>query len=112
MSPRQKLESALIDTSGVYVGARQNAEEYFAALRSDIRAHMCEPFEVSAVVVAPGFPDVPVGSVLIGQCVAFRESYWLVYESTKDRFLCLWGTDKDHLGAHGVYGSPLYCWSA
>lgn len=108
----EKLEAALDDTDDVYVGAEQNEEEYFAALRSDIQAHVCEPFQVSAVVMEPGFPDVPVGSVLIGQCVAFHKGYWLVYESEKDRFLCFWGTDKNNLGAHGVYGSPLYCWSA
>jgi hypothetical protein len=112
MSPLEKLESALVDTDGVYVGAQQNAEEYLAALRSDIRAHVCEPFRVSAIVMTPGFPDVPTGGVLTGQCVAFREDYWLVYESEKDRFFCFWGTDKNDLGAHGVYGSPLYCWSA
>lgn len=113
MSPHEKLEAALADTSDVYVGPGQNVEEYCAALRSDIRAHICEPFEVSAIVMEPGFPDVPVGGVLTGQCVAFREEgCWLVYESEKDRFLCFWGTDKTNLGAHGVYGSPLCCWSA
>ncbi len=112
MSPLEKLESALDETNDLYVGAQQNEEEYFAALRSDIRAHVCEPFQVSAVVMQPGFPDLPVGSVLTGQCVAFREGYWLVYESERDRFFCFWGTDKRDLGAHGVRGSPLYCWSA
>lgn len=112
MSPLEKLESALGDTNGVYIGAQQYAEEYIAALRSDIRSRLCEPFPISAIVMAPGFPDVPVGSVLTGHCVAFREGCWLVYESEKDRFLCFWGTDENNLGAHGVYGNPLYCWSA
>ena len=112
MSVLEKLELALDVANDVYVGAQQNDEEYLAALRSDIRTHICEPFQLSAVVMEPGFPDVPVGSVVTGQCVAFHEGDWLVYESEKDRFLCFWGSDKNNLGAHGVYGSPLYCWSA
>jgi hypothetical protein len=52
----------------------QNAENYIAALRADIRSHVCEPFQISAIVMEPGFPDVPAGSVLTGQCVTFREA--------------------------------------
>jgi hypothetical protein len=35
-----------------------------------------------------------------------------VYQPESDCFYCFWGTDLAALGAHGVFGSPLYCWSA
>lgn len=60
----------------------------------------------------PGFPRTAVGSSISGQCVAHNAGYWLVYQPEQDRFYCFWGTDRNNLGAHGVFGSPLYCWSA
>jgi hypothetical protein len=35
-----------------------------------------------------------------------------VYQRAQDRFYCFWGESPSNLGAHGVSGSPLYCWSA
>lgn len=108
-----KLESALEDTSGVYVNAGVDAAAYFQELANDIRAHMCEPFEVTATVEPPGFPDAVVGSTIAGLCLAHADSgYWLVYQPTQGRYCCFWGASANQLGAHGVYGSPLYCWSA
>lgn len=107
-----KLESALADTTGVYVNSGVNAESYYASLASDIRAHICSPFPLSATVMPPGFPDAAVGSVISGQCVAHNAGYWLVYQPEQDRFCCFWGSSRSTLGAHGVFGSPLYCWSA
>jgi hypothetical protein len=112
VSPTAKLEQALSDTSGVYVNVGVNARAYFAGLVADIRKHMCEPFPVSAAVLPPGFPDADVGSRISGQCVAHSDGYWLVYQPEQDRFYCFWGTDPSNLGARGVVGSPLYCWSA
>ena len=60
----------------------------------------------------PGFPGARVGSVISGQCVAHRAGYWLVYQSEHDCFYCFWGSDSSNLGAHGVFGQPLYCWPA
>jgi hypothetical protein len=108
-----KLEASLSETSDVYVNAGVDAAAYFKELANGIRAHMCEPFEVSATVQPPGFPDAAVGSTITGLCLAHRDSgYWLVYQPAQDRFCCFWGASASHLGAHGVYGSPLYCWSA
>ena len=112
MSVLDKLEAALSDTSDVYVNAGVDEKTYFAELADDIRRHCSEPFEISAVVMPPGFPDAAVGNVVSGQCVAHNAGYWLVYQPEQDRFCCFWGTDSKHLGAHGVFGSPLYCWSA
>jgi len=108
----KKLEAALSDTSGVYVNSGVDAQSYFSGIANDIRQNVCEPFTVTAVVMAPGFPDSAVGSVISGQCVAHRRGYWLVYQPEQDRFYCFWGTSPSNLGAHGVFGSPLYCWSA
>jgi hypothetical protein len=85
---------------------------YLSELAQDIRNNMCKPFEVSAIVMPPGFPDVAVGSTISGQCVAQRDGYWLVYSPQEDIFFCFWGEDEKHLGARGIFGSPLYCWSA
>ncbi|MGB5080293.1 MAG: hypothetical protein WBO23_06085 [Burkholderiales bacterium] len=108
----EKLNAALNDTSDVYVNAGADAAKYFEKLRQDIRRHQCEPYRVTAKVMPPGFPDVELGSELSGLCVAKRDGYWLVYAPESDKFYCFWGTDEQHLGAHGVFGSPLYCWSA
>ena len=107
-----RLEAALSDTSDVYVSDDADAESYFADLAADIRRHKCPPFQVSAVVLPPGFPDMPAGSSITGWCLAQRDGYWLTYRPEDDRFYCFWGSRRDALGAHGVMGSPLYCWSA
>lgn len=108
----EKLERALSDPTGVYIGPGVDADTYLAGLASDVRAHICPPFPVSATVMPPGFPDAQVGSVISGQCVAHRVGYWLVYQPEHDYFYCFWGSDSSNLGAHGVFGQPLYCWSA
>lgn len=112
MSPIEILEAALSDTSGVYVNAGVDEKAYFAGLAVDIRSHECKPFQVSAVVQSPGFPDASEGSVISGICVAHHAGYWLVYQPEQELFYCFWGTDPESLGAHGIFGNPLYCWSA
>lgn len=111
-SPIEKLEAALSETSDVYVNAGVDKASYFAGLADSIRRHLCEPFQVTAEVMPPGFEDEKVGSTISGLCVARSAGYWLVYRPEQDRFYCFWGTDAAHLGAHGISGSPLYCWSA
>lgn len=112
MSPIEKLLGSLGDTTGVYVPPGVDDDAYFSDLAQDIRDNLCEPFEVSAVVMPPGFPDVAEGSYISGMCVAQRDGYWLVYSLEKDTFFCFWGEDEKHLGARGTFGSPLCCWSA
>ena len=107
-----RLEQALSDSTGVYIGRDVDAEAYLADLASDIWAHICKPFEASATVMPPGFPDAALGAVVSGQCVAHKAGYWLVYQPDLDRFCCFWGESRGNLGAHGVFGQPLYCWSA
>jgi hypothetical protein len=103
------LESALAEvTWESLVPPNTDAE----LVEADLRAHLCEPFEVSAGVQPPGFPFADVGEQLVGVCVARREGYWLVCQPAEQRFLCFWGESVSNLGAHGVYGHPLYCWSA
>jgi len=108
-----KLESALADTSDVFVNAGIDADAYLSSLAANIRAHTCTPFPLTATAMPPGFPDATIGSTIAGQCIAYNSSgYWLVYQPEQDRFYCFWGTDQGNLGAHGVFGNPLYCWSA
>ena len=108
----EKLERALSDPADVYFGPGVDADAYLAGLAADIRAHICVPFQLSATVMPPGFPSMNVGDVISGQCVAHRNGYWLVYHPEHDCFYCFWGTARSNLGAHGVFGQPLYCWSA
>ena len=108
----EKLEHALSDSTGVYIGPGIDADTYLAGLASDIRSNICTPFQLSATVMAPGFPDAQVGNSISGQCVAHSEGYWLVYQPDHDCFYCFWGESRSNLGAHGVFGQPLYCWSA
>lgn len=107
-----KLEAYLHDTTDVYIVQGTDAEIYIAGLVSDIRTHMCEPFPVRATVMEQGFADAAPGSMVSGWCVAHHAGYWLVYSTEQDRFYCFWGHNPDNLGAHGVFGSPLSCWSA
>lgn len=106
------LEKRMPDTSGIYVTKGADAEKYFESLRNSIREHVCEPFLVKAKVTPPGFPDANVGETITGWCLAQAAGYWLVYQPDLDRFCCFWGVDTEHLGAPGIFGSPLYCWSA
>ena len=112
MSSLTKLEAALSETSDVYVSTGVDAAAYYGQLADSIRQHLCKPFQVSAVVREPGFPDAVVGSIISGECIAQSDGYWLVYQPTQNRFCCFWGQDTSNLGAHGVFGSPLHCWSA
>jgi hypothetical protein len=107
-----KLAAALADASDVYINTGVDAEEYIEGLRQDIWRNRCEPYQVTAKVMPPGFPDLTIGDELTGLCIARRAGYWLVYAPEKDVFYCFWGNDEQNLGAHGVFGSPLYCWSA
>ncbi len=102
----------ITDTSGVFVIPGIFAESYFADPVSDLRGNICAPFHVSATVMPPGFPDAAVGTEISGVCVAPKAGYWLVYQQYQNRFCCFWGERQGKLGAHGVFGSPLYCWSA
>lgn len=109
----QRLEASFSDTSGVYVNAGIDEKSYFDSLIDDIRSHEHEPFEVTAKVVAPGFPDeMNLGEDIKGLCVAHRGGYWLVYQPKEDIFYCFWGNDPHHLEAPGIFGGALYCWSA
>jgi len=113
ISPLENLETRLSDHAGVYVNAGVDAATYYAALAADIRQNMHEPFLVHATVMAPGFPDSNIGDRLTGFCVAHSKGgYWLVYQPGQDTFYCFWGADQSNLGARGVSGGPLYCWSA
>ena len=108
------LNSALVDGHGdVYINAGIDEAQYIAGLEANLRAHLCEPYPVSAEVMAPAFPFAKVGQRISGTCIAeHAQGYRLVYQEEDKRFLCFWGTERSDLGAHGVYGSPLYCWSA
>ncbi len=107
-----RLSDAIPQCGDVYINSGVDADTYLSRLESDLRAHLCEPFEVSAKVMEPGFPFSEIGETLLGYCIAHKGGYWLVYQPIEERFLCFWGEDTKHLGAHGVFGSPLYCWSA
>ncbi|HEY1090568.1 MAG TPA: hypothetical protein VGE47_05705 [Burkholderiaceae bacterium] len=109
---RAKFEAAVNSTDDVVVGDGVDRSVYLAELADDIRAHMCKPFLVEAEVMAPAFPFAKVGEHLSGYCIAFATGYWLVYQPDADRFFCFWGESPETLGAHGVFGSPLGCWSA
>lgn len=108
----KRLEDMLMDTTDVYVSPGVDRERYFSELIADIRSHTCIPFEVTAEVMPPGFPDEDVGRTITGLCVARRDGYWLVYRPESDLFYCFWGQEPDALGAYGIFGSPLYCWTA
>jgi hypothetical protein len=110
--PLEVLKSRLGDGADVYVGRGVVAGDYLAGLAEDIQANVCEPFELHAIVMAPGFPDFSDGEEIAGLCVASSQGRWLVYRPEDDLFYAFWGKNKEKLGARGVFGSPLYCWSA
>lgn len=107
-----RLESAMQMTNDVYAPPNIDSQQYFAGFIEDIRSQLCMPHRLSGEVMDPGFEDFKPGDVVTGLCLAFRDGYWLVYDEEKDRFYAFWGEDPKALGAHGVFGSPLYCWSA
>jgi hypothetical protein len=47
-----------------------NPSEYLEELANDIRRNACQPFELSAVVMAPGIPGFDDGEEITGMCVA------------------------------------------
>lgn len=109
---RTKLEEAIPTSEDVYIPSGVNELSYLASLADDVRSYLCDPFEATAKVMPPGFPFASIGETLSGYCIAHNKGYWLVFQPKASRFLCFWGESPAHLGAHGVFGSPLYCWSA
>jgi hypothetical protein len=107
-----RLEADLADTSGIIVPRGEVEAVYFEKLRASVRAHATAPDLVSATVVEPGFKHRPLGSTVRGYLLAKTEGYWLVFEPDEGEYYCFWGTDPANLGAFGVCGNPLYCWSA
>lgn len=108
----ERLEEAISDTTDVYVPKGVDRGVYLSEVAADIRRNICRPFEVSAEVMPPGIPSEILGSKISGLCIAKRDGYWLVYRPEQDTFYCFWGETPDALGAHGVFGSPVYCWTA
>ncbi|WP_155617035.1 hypothetical protein [Xanthomonas translucens] len=106
------LESRLHDGTGVYVNEGVDSSSYFRDLAEDVRRNKCEPSEITAVVMPPGLLGFPEGTEISGFCVAHHAGRWLVYRPEDDLFYAFWGASKNNLGAHGVFGNPLYCWSA
>lgn len=106
------LESRLADVSDVYIDAGVSSSGYLEGLANDIRRNECRPFELSAMVMAPGIPGFDDGEEISGMCVAKGGGRWLVYRAQEDLFYAFWGVRPEQLGAHGIFGSPLYCWSA
>jgi len=106
------LEENFSHTDDVFIGKGRHEREYIENAIESIRAAKCFPFISRAKVVESGFPEKVIGDTIEGYCVAHKEGYWLVYEPREKTFYCFWGTSKENLGAHGVYGNALYCWTA
>lgn len=108
----ERLERDLRAATDVHVPPGVDEHAYLAELAADIRSCRCKPHAVSALVMGPGLPGKNIGDVVTGVCVARQAGYWLIYDAENDAFLAFWGESADRLGAHGVFGSALYCWSA
>lgn len=107
-----RFEEAIRETDDVFVSRHQNREEYLVGLETGLRDSLCHPFELSAKVTEPGLEGLKEGSLVSGMCIAASNGYWLVYSPDRDTFLIFWGMQKDMLGAPGIEGSPLACWSS
>ncbi|QNR98810.1 hypothetical protein ICJ04_08000 [Stenotrophomonas sp. 169] len=108
----QILDRHLRLSEDVYVGAEVDPDAYLKDLSREIVSNRRDPFPLTAIVMAPGLPGFELGSAISGLCIAELDGKWLVYRPENDQFYAFWGIDKEMLGAHGVWGSPLYCWSA
>ena len=109
---RARFYDALSIHNDVHTSHVSDPGAYIANARASLIDSLCEPFMVTATVMAPAFPDHSEGEVLSGYCLAEKAGYWLVYTHEEDRFYCFWGPDAQSLGARGVFGSPLGCWLA
>jgi hypothetical protein len=112
MSAVTRLESMIGDTDDVFVSRHENRVEYLRRLEEGLRKSLCEPFELRAQVTEIGINGFAVGDRITGTCVAEANGYWLAYFADHDNFVIFWGADKEDLGAPGIEGSPLACWSA
>ncbi len=108
----QILDRHLRISDDVYVGSEEDPDEYLKDLTREIASNRRAPFPLKAVVMAPGLPGFELGSTISGLCLAELAGKWLVYRPENDQFYAFWGTNIEALGAHGIFGSPLYCWSA
>ena len=112
VSPLDRLEECMVDTSDVCLAPDWERGGYLTGLEQGLRKAICSPFSISAVVEEPGFSDANVGSAISGICVANAGGHWLVYQAEHDRFLCFRGKKVNQLSAPGIFGSPLGCWGA
>lgn len=109
---REQLHVALNRTDDVCIRQGDDVDRHCEPIRADILASACEPFWVMATVMPPAFPHFSSGQSISGWCVAHKAGYWLVLNPEDSNFYCFWGHTPEQLGAHGICGSPLYCWSA
>ena len=112
LSLLQKLNHDLEDGSEVYIHSSENEAERLAEIRQHLLGSICEPFEMTAEVMAPGFPDLAIGSRIKAICLAHSGGYWLGWDEVGKRYVCFWGDHPSSLGAPGVFGSAMYCWTA
>jgi hypothetical protein len=109
---RAHLEAALIGPTLARAPSGEDSAAYLEGLRADIRAAACDPEWIEATVMPPAFPFAAVGERIAGFCVAHASGYWLVYEPQRQTYLCFWGSSTASLGARGIFGDPVYCWSS
>lgn len=108
----QRFEEQIGRSHDVFISKQESRDEYLHRLEEGLRDSLCEPFELSAQVTQLGIDGFVVGDRISGTCVAESNGYWLVYSHRHDSFVIFWGTEKENLGAPGIEGSPLACWSA
>ena len=108
----QRFEELIGNSQDVFVSKHENRDQYLQRLEKGLRDSLCEPFELSAQVSELGIDGFDIGDRITGTCVAKSNGYWLVYSHRHDSFVIFWGTQKEKLGAPGIEGSPLACWSA
>ncbi|WP_129588387.1 hypothetical protein [Solilutibacter silvestris] len=112
LSLLQKLDQDLGDGSEVYIHPSEDESQKLTDIRQHILDSACEPFEMTATVMAPGFPDLAIGNQIKAICLAHDRGYWLGWDEPGKRYVCFWGDNPGSLGAHGVFGSAMYCWTA
>lgn len=107
---RARLELAMNDAAGIIVPKGRDDDAYFESLRESIRAALCQPFTVVAIVENEDFSGLTPGQSIVADVVAHADGYWLAYQPETDNFYCFWGSDPARLGAYREGGSALFVW--
>ncbi|MEK8049218.1 hypothetical protein AACH10_03105 [Ideonella sp. DXS22W] len=105
------LEIALHPATDLLVADGVDREELTRFLEQDLRASLCDPFQVTIEEFQPNLKAALSSRELAVFCVATRSGTSLFYHPQTHRFFGAHGQAPHGLVRQAIQASPLACWA-